>query len=231
MDRMLVVVFNNEAKAYEGKKALMALDAEGSIAVYAYAVATRNPDGTVNVKQGDDTGLATLATTALGTLIGAAFGPVGLAIGATAGFAGGASFDLANAAVGEDFISDVTAALTPGKVAVIAEIEEDWNTPVDSRMEALGGLVFRRTLSSVRHQIHDENVGAMKADMAQMKAEHAQARADRKAKLAEKINQLDTKIQAQLDKAKEQRLATERDAQAKANLLKQKASAALAATK
>ena len=31
MDRMLVVVFDNESKAYEGKKALLQLDGEGSI--------------------------------------------------------------------------------------------------------------------------------------------------------------------------------------------------------
>jgi len=30
---MLVVVFDNEAKAYEGKRALLQLDAEGSISV------------------------------------------------------------------------------------------------------------------------------------------------------------------------------------------------------
>lgn len=34
MDRMLVVVFDNETKAYEGKKALLQLDNEGSISVY-----------------------------------------------------------------------------------------------------------------------------------------------------------------------------------------------------
>ena len=34
MDRMLVVVFGNETKAYEGKKALLQLDNEGSISVY-----------------------------------------------------------------------------------------------------------------------------------------------------------------------------------------------------
>src|SRR5262249_22961410 len=42
MDRMLVVVFDNEAKAYEGKKALMQLDGEGSIGVYGYAVLAKN---------------------------------------------------------------------------------------------------------------------------------------------------------------------------------------------
>jgi hypothetical protein len=35
MDRMLVVVFDSETKAYEGKKALLQLDNEGSISVYA----------------------------------------------------------------------------------------------------------------------------------------------------------------------------------------------------
>jgi uncharacterized membrane protein len=226
---MLVVVFDNETKAYEGKKAVTQLDNEGSISVYGYAVVAKNADGTASIKQGDDVGpLGTLAGTALGSLIGVLFGPVGLAAGATAGFTGGASFDLLNAGVGEDFIDDVSKALTRGKVAVVAEIEEDWTTPVDTRMEAIGGTVYRRALSDVTHQVHQENVAAMKADMAQLKAEHAQARADRKAKLETKINQLDSKIQEQLQNAKDQRQAAERKAQAKVEILKSKASAAAA---
>lgn len=35
MDRMLVVVFDNESKAYEGSRSLQQLDGDGSIAVYA----------------------------------------------------------------------------------------------------------------------------------------------------------------------------------------------------
>jgi len=56
MDRMLVVVFDSEGKAYEGKKALLQLDGEGSISVYAYAVLAKHADGTATVKQGDDSG-------------------------------------------------------------------------------------------------------------------------------------------------------------------------------
>ena len=148
MDRMLVVVFDSEDKAYEGKKALLQLDSEGSISVYGYAVVAKNADGTATIKQGDDSGpLGTLAGTSLGSLIGVLFGPVGLAIGGTAGFAGGISADLANAGVGDEFIDDVSKFLLPSKVAVVAEIEEDWTTPVDTRMESIGGLVFRRALS------------------------------------------------------------------------------------
>ena len=229
MDRMLVVVFDNEVKAYEGKKALLQLDSEGSISVYAYAVLSKKADGTATVKQGDDAGpIASLVGTSFGSLIGLLGGPAGVAVGAGVGVLAGAAVDLNNARIGDDFIDDVTKALTPNKFAVVAEMEEDWTTPVDTRMEAIGGTVYRRALSDVKHTIHDENVAAMKDDLAQMKAEQANAHAERKAKLQQKINQLDSKIQAQLQKAKEQREAAERQAQAKVQVLKAKAAAAKA---
>jgi uncharacterized membrane protein len=57
--------------AYEGKKALVQLDNEGSISVYGYAVVGKNADDTASVKQGDDAGpLGTLVGTSLGSLIG-----------------------------------------------------------------------------------------------------------------------------------------------------------------
>jgi uncharacterized membrane protein len=224
MDRMLVVVFDNETKAYEGKKALLQLDTEGSISVYAYAVLAKHADGSATIKQGDDPGpLGTLVGTSLGSLIGLLGGPVGLAIGSAAGFVAGSSADLHNARIGADFLDDVSRALLPDRVAVVAEIEEDWTTPVDTRMEPIGGMVFRRALADVKHEIHEENVNAMKSDLAQMKAELAKAHADRKAKLQEKINQLDTRIQAHLQKAKERREAAERQAQAKVQILKTRA--------
>jgi uncharacterized membrane protein len=229
MDRMLVVVFDNESKAYEGKNALQQLDGEGSISVYGYAVLAKNADGTATLKQGDDVGpIGTLLGTSLGSLIGVLGGPVGMAVGATAGMAAGSAFDLTNVRVGSDFIDDVQKVLTQKKVALIAEIEEDWTTPVDTRMEAIGGTVFRRALSEVSQTANEEDIAAMKADLAQMKEEHAKAQADRKAKLQDKINQLDSKIQAELQRAKERREAAQRKAQAKVKILKAKAEGAKA---
>jgi uncharacterized membrane protein len=224
MDRMLVVVFDTESQAYEGKKALHQLEGEGSIVVYAYAVVGRNAYGTTTVKQSDDPGpLGTLVGTSVGALIGLLGGPVGLAVGAAVGLVTGGALDLYNATIGEDFVDEVKQQLQPGKFAVVAEIQEDWTTPVDTRMEAIDGKVFRRALSEVKHTLHEENVTAMKADLAQMKAEQAKARADRKAKLQEKINQLDSKIQAQLEKSKQRRQAAEAQAKAKVEILKAKA--------
>ena len=226
MDRMLVVVFDNESKAYEGKKALMQLDIDGSISVYGHAVVVKNADGTTTVRESNDRGpLGTLVGTTLGSLIGLLGGLPGIAIGAAAGLVAGSVADLNNARIGGDFVDDVSKELLPHRFAVVAEIQEDWTTPVDTRMEALGGTVFRRTLSEVKHTVNDEDIAALKADFAQLKAEHAEARADRKVKLQEKITQLDSKIQALLEKAKERREAAERQAKAKVEILKAKAAA------
>jgi uncharacterized membrane protein len=187
-------------------------------------VLAKGPDGKATVKQGDDSGpLGTLLGTSLGSLIGLLGGPAGVAVGAVAGMMGGATADLDNARIGADFIDDVNAVLLPNRVALVAEIDEEWATPVDTRMEAIGGTVFRRALSEVSDTVNREEAEAMKADLAQLKAEHSKARADRKAKLQEKINQLDSKIQAWSQKDKDRTEAVKRQVKAKLQVLKEKA--------
>ena len=90
MEKMLVVVFDNEVKAYEGARSLNQLDAEGSITIYAEAVIKKNPDATVAVlRDDDDFPVRTIGGTAIGSLIGLLGGPIGFGIGALAGtFAG-----------------------------------------------------------------------------------------------------------------------------------------------
>lgn len=229
MDRMLVAVFDNEAKAFEGKSALQDLSTNGNIYLYGYAVLVKSADGSVRVKQSDsDIPVRTLLGTSLGSLIGLLGGPVGMAVGAAVGLSAGGVMDLYNVGIGEDFLDDVGRTLTSGKVAIVAEVDEEWVTPVDERMEKIGGTVFRRSLSSVKRTLHEEEIASMKADLAQMKAEQAQARADRKAKLLEKMNRLESKIQARMQKAKDSRLAAEQRDQEKVRLLKDKAATARA---
>jgi uncharacterized membrane protein len=100
MDRLLVVVFDSESKAYNGKKALQRLDTEGDITIYTYAVVTKNVDGSSTVKESDDVGPAgVLGGTPVGSLICLLGGPVELA--------GGATPDACNARIGEDFVDGV----------------------------------------------------------------------------------------------------------------------------
>ena len=229
MDRMLVVVFDNENKAFQGKTALMQLQDQGNVNVYGYAVVAENADRTATIKQADNSGpLGSLFGMSFGALIGALFGPAGLVLGSAAGLGSGAAVDFTNLGVGQDYLDDVSKALIPGKVALVAQVDEDWTTPVDSNMEALGGVVFRRALSDVQKQVRQENIAAMKADVAQFKAEQAQAQADRKAKLQDKINQLESRIQAQTQKLQERGMISEKKAQARAKLMETKAAIAQA---
>jgi uncharacterized membrane protein len=223
---MLVVVFDNETKAFEGKSALRQLEREGDLAIYAGAVVTKRADGTADVRQYDDFGpVGALVGTSVGGLVGLLGGPVGVAIGATSGLLLGSIADIGNARVGEDFVADVSKTLTPNKVAVIAEVEEGWTTPVDTRMEALGGTVLRRALWEVENQVHDERVAAMKADVAQFKEEMSKAHEQRKATLKAKIEQLEARIDAQATKVKADHEAFKQRRQAKRELLKNNAAA------
>jgi uncharacterized membrane protein len=227
MERMLVVVFDNEKKAFEGGSALKQLEREGHLTIYERAVIVKHADGTVSVKQADEQGpLGSLAGTAVGGLIGLLGGPVGAAIGASSGLALGALFDVDHARVGGDFLDDVSKSLTPNKVAVVAEVEEEWTTPVDTRMEALGGTVLRRALWEVEKAQDDEETAAMKADLKQLKSEISQANADRKAKLQKKIDQLGAKIDAKIVKTAQRQDAFEARQKTKKDILKKNAAAA-----
>jgi uncharacterized membrane protein len=227
MDRMLVIVFNDEDRAVKGKTALMQLQEQGNVNVYGYAVVAENADGSATVKQADNKGpLGSLFGMSFGALIGALFGPAGFVLGSAAGLGSGAAVDFTNLGVGQDYLDDVAKALTPGKVALVAEVDEEWTAPVDSSMEALGGVVLRRALADVQKQVREENIAAMKADVAQFKAEQAQTQADRKAKLQEKINQLESRIQAQMQKLQERSAVSQKKAQARATVMEQKAAVA-----
>jgi len=232
MDRALVVVFDREDKAYQGKNALWKLDAEGSLTIFTSAVLEKKADGTTEVIAQQDQGpLGAVLGTIWGTLVGLLGGVPGMVAGASVGFIAGGTADVRDIRFGDDFVADVKELLLPNRWALVAEIDEDWTTPLDTQMEAIGGTVFRRAVSDQKRRIHDEHIAAMKADLAQMKAEHAKANVDRKVKLQEKIDQLATKIQAQLEKAKERDEASVREAKAKAEVLKAKATAAKAKVK
>ena len=227
MDRTIVVVFNNEKQAYEGKKALMQLDYEGSISVYAHTVVVKGTDGAVTIKDVNEPGpLGSLLGTTVGGLVALLGGPAAAVVGATSGLAIGSAWDLDSLRVGEDFIEDVSKALKPNTAALLAEVDEEWTTPVDARMEAIGGVVFRRALSEVQQQSDQQEIAAINADIDQMKAEAAKANAERKAKLQQKINALQAKVEIKKQKAQAKTEAFKKQQTAKKQILKNNAAAA-----
>lgn len=227
MDKVLVVVFESESKAYEGSLALQELQNEGSINLYAKAVIARDANGKVTVKQSGDMGpVGTAVGLLTGSLIGLLGGPVGVAIGVSVGMSGGMLYDLAQLGVGEDYLNEVGKSLLPGKAAVVAEAWEEWMLPVDSRMEALGGVVFRSTRMDIVDDQMEKDVAALNADLDELDAEYAQASGEAKAKLQAKIDATKAKLQAAQDAMQARLQASQQETEAKIQSLQEKAAKA-----
>jgi uncharacterized membrane protein len=226
MNKVLTIVFTDEKSAYAGVSALHALDGEGSIVLNTLAVIKKNTDGAVSQESVDDDfppPSGTLAGTALGSLIGVLGGPAGLAVGAGTGALIGLIRDVYTAQVDGDFVSDVSTALTPGKYAVIADVDEEWVTPVDTRMELIGGVVFRTVKSDVEAERRSREAAARRAELDQLKAEHAKASSDRKAKLQAQIDQLRTRLSKRLEEDQQRSKQAIAAMQAKVQALQKKA--------
>ncbi|HXJ87798.1 MAG TPA: DUF1269 domain-containing protein [Candidatus Binatia bacterium] len=159
VDRMLVVVFDDQAKAHKGKNLLLQLDSDGSISIYRYVVVTKQADGTTTVEQDDDPGrFRTLSGTSLGSFVGRLGEPIATAAGDPAG----ATANFNSTGIGEGFLKDVTKVLLPNRAAFVAEVAEEWTTPVDTGMERIGGIVFRWTLSDAKHMLDDQETSPSK---------------------------------------------------------------------
>lgn len=233
MEKMLAVVVDSESNAYEALRALRQLDAEGSIWIYALAVITKNTDGTISAtRSGADFPAGLAGGMAIGALIGLLGGPVGFVIGAAAGGLAGGIGDLYVAGVDDEFVAEVSAKLTPGKYAVLADVSEEWVTPVDTQMERFGGTVFRTPKKSVEEaERRSRKVAKLREQIDALNAEQARAQGEYKAKLQVRIDKLNAQMGAQLNELRQRSEQIRSETEAKVRALQKKAEGAPADVK
>jgi len=158
MRNYIAVVFDDMGKAYEGLHELWRLDDESQLTVHGTAVVHRTDWGQYQVDTKEThPALATAVGVGLGALLGSLAGPAGATIGAAKGAAIGAGTggvvgvgaDLIRSGTQEQASTETAYVLRPGQSAVIADVSEDSTLPIDTRMRALGGTVYRRSRSAV----------------------------------------------------------------------------------
>jgi uncharacterized membrane protein len=188
MNKFVVVIFPDEKKAYEGVRALKELHEDFALTLYSYAVIQRNAEGRASVKEKQTEGPVGVAVGALiGGLVGMFAGPLGVAAGLGAGTTLGAVRDLFNLGVSDEFLDTISKELTPGKTAVVAEVSEDWVMELDSRMEAIGGIVIREWRFDFIEEEIQKHTEQRKRALAQRKAELAAVRAEKGEAMKEKV--------------------------------------------
>jgi uncharacterized membrane protein len=156
MHSVVVIVFENETEAEAGRNKLLQLDNEGSLGTYGYAVFAKKADGKVVLEQLDRHGtLSPFANSLFVSLRDSAY----QAPESVAPQAGESAANSNRNEREKDFIRDMTQVLLPNRVAIVAEVEEEWPPILDRPMQSIGGVVFRWEVSDVQHAIDMQNGG------------------------------------------------------------------------
>jgi len=143
MHYLLAVVFDEEAKANEGKLALLQWEAEGGVIIHGYALLAKRSDGSVTVSYEDEhrpfftfPGTSECDNAPSGEASGlAAVAVVSLPVPTP--------WDNSRIC---SFIEDMRKVMLPDRVILVADIEDEWPIATDRRMGSRGGIVFRRIL-------------------------------------------------------------------------------------
>ena len=218
MDKMIVIVFDGEPAAYAGSRALKELHWEGSITLYSGSVIVRESNGRVQLKQVVNLGYA-------GSILGTATCALVGALADEASF-GGQAPNLSNAGVSEDFLRDVVRSLRPNKSAVVAEIEEDWITPLDSLMDMLGGTVFRRVRAELGDAQLEREAIVLHAETKHLRDELSHVVGPAKMKLQVKADEARVRLERARDEAQRRLDALMIEADAKVRSLQAQAASA-----
>jgi parvulin-like peptidyl-prolyl isomerase len=112
--------------------------------------------------------------------------------------------------MGMDFVDEVSAALTPGTAAIVADIDETWVTPVDTRLAALGGTTYRRYTGEVIDEQLERETAATRAELDDLRAQLREATGQAKANARAAIDRQRQKLEAlvaRIDKALDQQKA------------------------
>jgi hypothetical protein len=162
MDNYVAIVVDNDAAAFNVLHEIWKLDDRGDVTVHGAAVTNRDKFGYTQVAHKDtDPGVRTVLGLGIGALLGALAGPVGAAagttiaagtaagIGAAAGGVAGLTGDAIKADEHDQAAYETSFVLKPGQSAVIAEVSEDWTTPIDEVAKRYGGTIYRRAKSDI----------------------------------------------------------------------------------
>src|SRR5204862_8223115 len=101
------------------------------------------------------------------------------------------------------------------KVAVVAQADEEWVTPLDVRMELLDGIVLRRARAEFIDAQVSREIAATKAEIANLKAERDHAVGEAKAKLQAKVDAAQSRLQARREALNEKAAAFKRAGEAR----------------
>ena len=184
MEKVLSVIFKNEADAYIASNKLRSLDWDYDISLGEIYVISKRENGEVLLKnkQGDDFEF-TIGGAFIGGLIGLVGGPAGFLFGVSYGTLVGATGDLIKA-----------GRLIPrGKTGLVAHIWEDWEMPVNSALEQFDATIERIYVEEEFEKEYQRELDEIDADITAKKENWHNAVGEAKDKAKSKLDELKEK--------------------------------------
>jgi uncharacterized membrane protein len=152
MNDLLVIAFPSEQKAEEVRSKLLEMQKEYVIALGDAVVAVKHDDGSIKLNQLINTTAIGAASGAFwGTLIGLIFlmPVVGAAVGAASGALGG---KLSDFGIDDNFIKEVSAAISPGSAALFLLVKKMTTDKVLEDLKGVGGTVLRTSFDKTKEE-------------------------------------------------------------------------------
>jgi uncharacterized membrane protein len=196
VDSVVVVGFDENAKAYESLSKLKSLSDQQQLTARSAAVVERDENGKLQIKDSfeADTGVATTGGGLVGMLLGVIAGPYGMLLGLTGGALAGGSFELRHGDDEDEVLTRINAAINPGHTVLVAQVNEPTIEVLDKAMGELGGVVIRKSEADVLTELDAAEDAAHAAQAAARKAIREKKMADVKEKREDRIAALKAKF-------------------------------------
>ncbi len=195
MANIIVVSFKEETKAIEALHKIKELDAYGDITLYEHMMIRKKENNHYEIlnDQTDGEGWRTLTGLALGGLLGALAGPIGIIVGLYTGTLAGAIWDITRFDFEEDFISKVNNKMKAGNIAFVAEVGEDSSVFIDTALKPFNAEITRSEAGVDYDDFVDEQVEELEEEIEDEREKLKKATADEKVKIKTKIANLKAK--------------------------------------
>ncbi|SDH31103.1 DUF1269 domain-containing protein [Winogradskyella thalassocola] len=210
MAHIIIVSFKEETKAIDALHKMKELDSYGDITLYEHLMIRKNENDKYDVlnDQTDNYAWRTFTGMALGGLIGAFAGPIGLVVCLYSGTALGAILDVGHYNFEDHFIAKVTNKMEVGDITIIAEVGEDSAVFIDNYLKPFNVNVIRTEADIEFDHYIDEQIDDIEDDIEDEREKLKKATANEKAKIITKINALKAQRKAKLADLEAKRKST-----------------------
>src|SRR5690606_22150809 len=207
MANIIVVPFKEETKAIDALHKIKELDAYGDITLYEHMMIRKKANDQYEVlnKTTDGEGWRTFTGMALGGLVGAIAGPLGLIIGLYTGTAAGAIWDISRYDFEDDFVKKVSGKMNTGTIAIIAEVGEDSPVFIDDALKSYSSEIIRSEAGVEFDNYIDDQIEDLEDDIEDEREKLKNATAQEKVKIKAKITDLKEKRKAKISELEAKR--------------------------